>query len=128
AERPPRLELPGGDCLDAGTHDLRGVGAEVDHHRRERGLVGPKAEADRGQPEVHEEDLHQERRVADGLDVGAGRGAGGGPTGEGEARGAPRATPPASPSTIASAESRTVSQAPRRSVSNSRHTTPNCRT
>ncbi len=82
AERRAGLELPGGNGLDAGAHDLRGVGPEVDHHGQERRLVWPQAETDRGEPEIDEEDLHQERRVADGLDVDPGDRARGAPAGD----------------------------------------------
>ena len=57
--------------LDAGADDLGRVGAEVDHHREERRGRFDQLHAGRRQAEEDEEQLHDERRVADQLDVGA---------------------------------------------------------
>ena len=46
AEREADLDLPGRDGLHARAHDLGRVGAEVDDHRDQRGLVRLEADAD----------------------------------------------------------------------------------
>ena len=67
-----RLDLPARRGLDAGADDLGRVGAEVDHHREHRGAAsGESLMPSRRQAEEDEEQLHDERRVADQLDVGA---------------------------------------------------------
>src|SRR5690349_10367628 len=69
-EREASFDLTPRDRLDAGTDDLGRVGAEVDDHRRQRRRVRRPAQADCRQREEEEEQLDQERRVADELDVG----------------------------------------------------------
>jgi hypothetical protein len=64
------LELAARDRLDAGPHDLRGIGAEVHDHAQERGLARGQPDAQRGQAEVDQQELDQEGRVPDRLDVG----------------------------------------------------------
>ena len=57
------------DGLDAGAYDLSRIGAEVDHHREQGGIVGAEAHPEVREREEHEVELDQERRVADELDV-----------------------------------------------------------
>ena len=75
--------------LDAGADDLGRVGAEIDHHGEEGGSGFAEFQPERRQAEEDEEQLHDERRVADHFDIdrddaaepygpeGARRGAGG---------------------------------------------------
>ena len=72
AERPAGLDLSARHRLDARAHDLGRIGADIDDHREQRRLVGRQPDADRRQAEIDQQKLHQERRVADGLDVGLG--------------------------------------------------------
>ena len=65
------LELGALDRLDAGTHDLGGVGAHVDGQRDHRRDLGRELQPQAGEAEIDDEDLDQQRRVADRLDVGA---------------------------------------------------------
>jgi hypothetical protein len=64
------LDLTPGDGLDAGAHDLAGIGAKVNRHRGKRGGISGEADADHRQREIKDEDLDQEGRVADQLDIG----------------------------------------------------------
>ena len=79
-ERERRHALAAGEARDAGAHLLgdarRGVEAERDHGGVERGvrkLLEPVADRGRqqlGQHEIPEEHLHQQRDVAEQLDIG----------------------------------------------------------
>jgi hypothetical protein len=69
AERAARLDLAGWHHLHARTHDLRGVGAEIDYHRQQRRLLGRQAQSERRQAEIDQQQLDQEWRVADRLDI-----------------------------------------------------------
>ena len=69
---PAGLDLAARHRLDAGAHDLGRIGAEIDDHRQQRGLVGRQPEAERRQAEIDEQELDEERRVADRLDVAVG--------------------------------------------------------
>ena len=71
AEAVGRLELGTLDRLDAGPHDLRRVGAHV-HDQRDHGRdLGGELQPEARQAEIDDEDLHQQRRVADQLDIEA---------------------------------------------------------
>ena len=69
AERHAGIALAGRHRFDAGAHDLGRVGAEIDDQRDQRRRQRVEAEAEAGQPEIDEEELRQQRRVADRLDV-----------------------------------------------------------
>ena len=77
AEREPGLAIAGRDRLEAGAEVLGVERAAPDHHREPRD--GERLEPDAGprtdllrQPVVEEEDLDEDRRVADHLDVDRG--------------------------------------------------------
>ena len=72
AERAPGLDLAVAHRLEARPQDLGAIGAHVDRQRDQRRGVGAEPDADRGQAEEDDEQLHQKRRVADRLDVDAG--------------------------------------------------------
>jgi hypothetical protein len=69
AERLRRLDLAARNRLDAGAHDLDRVGAEIDCHRQNRGLHLVDMNAEARQAEEHKEQLHDEWRIADQLDI-----------------------------------------------------------
>src|SRR5579862_8022324 len=69
AERDPGLHLPPVDRLDARADDLGAVCAHVDCERHQRRGVRIERNADGGEAEIDEEDLDEERRVADHLDI-----------------------------------------------------------
>src|SRR5258708_35787929 len=73
AEGPCRVDLAVAYGFDSSPQDLRSIGAEVDHHRRKRGLVRSNGDSKRRQREVHDEDLNQEGSVPDRLDIGGDR-------------------------------------------------------
>jgi hypothetical protein len=58
------------DTLDAGPDDLDAIGADIDDQRDHRCGVGRQADAERRQAEEDHEDLDQERRIANQLDIG----------------------------------------------------------
>ena len=58
-----------GHRLDAGADDLGRVGAEIDHHGEEGGGGFAEFQPERRQAEEDEEQLHDERRVADQFDI-----------------------------------------------------------
>ena len=61
----------GRDGLEAGAEVLGVEGAAPDHHASQAAVNGVEAKIGPscGQPEEEEEDLHEDRRVADHLDV-----------------------------------------------------------
>jgi hypothetical protein len=65
----PSAALAGRHRFDAGAHDLGRIGAEIDDQGDERRRQRVEAEAERRQPEIDEEELRQQGRVADRLDV-----------------------------------------------------------
>jgi hypothetical protein len=64
-----RFDLAVGGRVDAGAGDLADVGAEVDHVGQDRRRQGGHLQAQAGQAEEDEEQLNDERRVADQLHV-----------------------------------------------------------
>ena len=72
AERAAGLDLAAAYGFEAGAQDLGAIGAHIDRQRDQRRSVGAEPDADRGQAEEDDEELHQQRRVADGLDIDAG--------------------------------------------------------
>jgi hypothetical protein len=72
AERACRLELPERDRLDAGAHDLRGVGGR--YHRDRTCCRGERGQtnAREGQGIVDDEQQHQHRERPEYVDIGDG--------------------------------------------------------
>lgn len=70
AERGAGLDLAFRDRLDPGADNLGGIGCDVDDERDQGRRVRVEANPDRRQPEEDEEDLDQERGVADRLNIG----------------------------------------------------------
>ena len=68
-KRTASLDLPARHGFDTGAHDLGGVGAKVDHHREQRRAVRREAQSEARQAQIDQEQLHQEWRIADRLDV-----------------------------------------------------------
>ena len=68
-QRRGRFQLPPWDGLDTRTYDLGGVRPQVDYHRQHGGLPFGDFQPQGRQSEEDEEQLHQERRVADQLDI-----------------------------------------------------------
>ena len=64
-----RLDLAARDGFEAGAHDLGGIGADIDRERGSRDGEGGELEAEAGEAEIDEEDLDQQRRIADRLDI-----------------------------------------------------------
>ena len=59
------------DGLDARPHDLRRVGAHIHHERNDGRCFGREFEAHARQAEIDDENLHEQGRVADQLDIEA---------------------------------------------------------
>ena len=69
-ERQARFNLAPGNRLDTGADDFGGIGPQVHHHGGQGRGMGRPAQAQGGQRKKEKEQLHQERRVADQLDIG----------------------------------------------------------
>jgi len=67
------LELALGNGVDACADDFAGVGRDVDDQRNGGGGKGAQLQAHGGQAEVDDEDLDQQRCVADQFDIGTGQ-------------------------------------------------------
>ena len=65
-----RLDLAARGGSDAGAHDLGRVGAVVQHQRHAGRHDRRQADAQRRQAEEHQEQLHQQRRVAEQFHIG----------------------------------------------------------
>src|SRR3569623_1181627 len=64
-ERLRGLNLAARNGVDARAHDFYCVGTQVDGHRQNRRLYFVDMNTEAGQAEEHEEQLHDERRIAD---------------------------------------------------------------
>ncbi len=69
AQRLTRLDLRLVHRLDAGADDLRRIGGKIDRHADQRRRIRPDAKAETRQAEIDDEQLHEERRVADDFDI-----------------------------------------------------------
>ena len=67
--RPSAPRSAARDRLEAGAHDLGGIGADIDGQRGRRDGEGREFQPEAGEAEIDEEDLDQQRRVADRLDI-----------------------------------------------------------
>ena len=74
-QRVTRLDLAARHRFDSGADDLGRVAREVEAHPEQCRGDRLEADTDRRQREVDDEQLHQERRIADELDVGSDGGA-----------------------------------------------------
>ena len=72
-ERDAGLVLLAADRLDGAAHHFGRIGADIEAQRQHAGLQRRQRDAGKGQHEIGEEQLHEDRRAAEEFDIGGGQ-------------------------------------------------------